>query len=137
MAKKVYEEMAQILTAIENCKKSNNETWLSRYQENLEQIIEDFLPHGSGIDSGVKISEKAKSNKIVLEFGYHHMNENGFYNGWTYHELIITPNLAFGYDVRMTGPDKSNVKDYLYEAFDYALTQEIVYNLSESRYIKA
>jgi hypothetical protein len=45
------------------------------------------------------------------------MNEGGYYDGWTEHQVIITPSLQHGFDVRVTGQDRNEIKDYLAELF--------------------
>lgn len=53
------------------------------------------------------------------------MDENGFYDGWTEHQVIITPDLQFGFNLRITGLNQNDIKDHLYELFDDALRQDI------------
>ena len=57
-----------------------------------------------------------QKNKIVISFGFHHMDENGMYDGWTNHDLIIRPDFD-GFKIKITGRDRNCVKDYLYELF--------------------
>lgn len=91
-----------------------NEDWKRIAEENIIEICEN-LPHGSGLDGTVQIDlEQSKENRIVFYFEFHHMDENGFYCGWTEHNLILTP--TFGsFDMRITGKDKNQIKDYLYQ----------------------
>jgi hypothetical protein len=52
------------------------------------------------------------------------MDENGYYDGWTNHKLIVKPELSeSGFDLHITGPDKNFVKDYLYDLFDHILSE--------------
>lgn len=88
--------------------------------------LEQMLPSGSGIDSGCKIDvENSSSDKVVILFSWHHMNENGFYDGWTDHKLIVKPKLWNSFDMRITGRDRNYIKEHLYDLFDSAL-REIV-----------
>lgn len=93
----------------------------------IEALIREHLPSGSGIDTGVHInlSTHQTPNHITLTFGYHHMNEHGYYTHWTYHKAIITASLIHDFDLRITGKDKLGLKDYLYDVFAFALRQEI------------
>lgn len=94
-------------------------------QDKLNEIARAYLPSGSGIDSGCDIdAERSKPNRIVINFGYHHMDD-GSYNGWTHHELIITPDLRYGFKIRITGPDRNQTKEYLYDLFYNCLNEEI------------
>ncbi len=76
-----------------------------------------LLPSGSGIDAGMKFDwQTSTSNKLVFTFSFHHLNGGGYYDGWTEHKLILTP--TFGYfDSNITGQNKNDVKDYLYDVF--------------------
>jgi hypothetical protein len=53
------------------------------------------------------------------------MNDNGMYDGWTTHQVIVTPSLAFGFTLKITGRDRNQIKDYLSETYHYALEQHI------------
>lgn len=127
MEDKVYKLIASQLLRIESCKKINNEKSMENIEEAidiLEHIEKQYLPHGSGIDCGCKINiEKSNSNKIVIDFSFHHMDENGYYDGWTDHSIIITPSLYFDYDMKITGKNRNYVKDYLTENFSSHLDQ--------------
>jgi len=49
----------------------------------------------------------------------------GYHDGWTDHQLIVTPSLQFGFHIRITGKDRNQTKDYLHETFQYALSEEV------------
>ena len=108
---KVYQEIVSLSNAIENCIKTGNVEWQEKHTDNLEWIVKQFLPSGSGIDCGTKLVS-ADDKKIVLSLSYHHMNDNGYYDGWTEHKAIITPSFH-GIDIRITGRDRNGIKDYL------------------------
>lgn len=123
--KKLYREIASILNAIDNCRKSGNTTWLEKHEDSLKTLC-DFLPSGSGIDCGTILNrDKSTSEKLVFDFSYHHMNEYGMYDGWTEHTLTIRPSLQFGIDIRISGRDRNQIKEYLYETYSYALQSEV------------
>jgi len=104
--------------------------------ETLDQLVVNFLPHGSGVDCGTTINiDKSTANRIVLEFAFHHMNEHGYYDGWTEHTCIITPDIRFGIEVRITGKDRNQIKDYLHDLFHYAVNQQITYSFQDGKYI--
>lgn len=110
----------------------NNE-WLDRHETTLDQI-EEMLPSGSGIDCGTKIDrDKTTGSKIVLTMSYHHMNDNGFYVGWTDHTITITPSFD-GIDVAIGGRNRNNIKDYLHEVYYHALSDLISYDEKESHW---
>ena len=122
---KRYQVIATAVQARINCKERNYTEWYDKWTETIERETGN-LPSGSGIDSGVKFDFDASTpEKLVFLFGFHHMNENGMYDGWTEHSLIVTPSLQFGFHIRITGKDRNDVKDYLYETFQYALAEEV------------
>ena len=101
-----------------NAWKSCNEEWKGKHEERINNLLQ-LLPSGSGIDAGVNFDwAGSKKDKLIFTFGYHHLNEVGYYDGWTQHKLILTPSFS-GYDMKITGADKNMVKDYLYDTFAY------------------
>lgn len=90
----------------------------------IVDLVREHMPSGSGIDSGTKLDFGAsKPDRLVFTFGYHHMNDVGMYDGWTEHTLIVTPSLHWGMETRITGPDRNQIKEYLYDTYGLALTQ--------------
>lgn len=104
---------------------SDNKEWRQKAHDCLDSL-EDFLPSGSGVDSGTKIDrERSNVSRLVLTTAFHHMNENGYYDGWTDHTVTIVAELD-GYDIRISGRDRNDIKDYLADLFRNALDTEIV-----------
>jgi hypothetical protein len=133
----LYKELASTIQARANCLKSNNAEWLAKHTERIHQLV-DLLPSGSGWDNGTKIDlDASHANKIVLYGGFHHMNDGGFYDGWTEHTITVTPSLAFGFDLRISGRNRNDIKEYLHEMFSHALRQEIVWDAQTEKYIAA
>lgn len=98
------------------------------WDEDLIVQLEAMLPRGSGVDSGTKIvcGSKPTPNKFTLEFAYHHMNENGFYDGWTHHKCVVVPSFGCGgFDFRITGPNRRQIKEYLEQLFYDALSAPV------------
>jgi hypothetical protein len=83
------------------------------------------MPSGSGIDCGTKFDWGSKPNKLVFTFSYHHMDEAGLYSGWMEHTLIVKPSLQSGFDMRITGPNRNQIKEYLFDIYEYALKQQV------------
>lgn len=106
-----------------NCSNGKNPVWFETHSDRLEYIAKNLLPSGSGIDNGTKIDLSTSSpKKLVLDAGFHHMNDGGFYDGWTEHTLIITPTFG-GVEIRITGRDRNDIKDYLHEVFHVCLLE--------------
>lgn len=121
---KTYQLIASTVQALHNCNKSNNIEWAQKHNDTLHKL-EGKLPSGSGIDCGTKIDKSASnSKKIILTFSFHHMNDGGFYDGWTDHKVIITPSFN-GFDIKITGRDRNQIKEYLYDVYSFALNEEV------------
>lgn len=120
--RKLYATLASLLSARKNCERTGNTEWFDRHTGSIESLVRKYMPSGSGIDNGTVLDLDASTpNRLVFTFGFHHMNENGYYDGWTHHTCVVTPDLASGYDLRITGRDRNGIKDYLGETFGYAL----------------
>lgn len=121
--KTLIESIASSVAAYHNCVKSNNTDWQNKHVETIASL-EKMLPSGSGIDNGTKIDiDRSSADKVVLIVGFHHMNENGYYDGWTEHDIIVTPAFIGGVNLRITGRDRNQIKDHLYDTYAYALCQ--------------
>lgn len=133
--RKVAETLASFIDARRNSIAANNTEWIHRHEATIRQIERDLLPSGAGIDSGTKIDlDASHGEKLVFTCGYHHMNDDGYYDGWTEHKVIVTPSFR-GINIRITGRNHNQIKDHLYETFDYTLTRPIVWNEKESRWM--
>lgn len=117
----LYQLLAQALVAHANCVKSNNGEWQDRWTDRIDQM-ERMLPSGAGIDSGTTIDRDASSGeKLVLRTQYHHMNDGGYYDGWTDHTVTVRPSFD-GIDVSVSGRNRNDIKDYLHEVYSVALS---------------
>lgn len=102
--------------ALQNSKKTNNEEWIKKHSDSIDEMLE-ALPHGSGIDQGVQFDfENSSDSKLIFTLSFHHMDDNGYYDGWTDHKLIVTPTFG-GFNIRITGRDKREIKEYLAQLF--------------------
>jgi len=120
----LYKELAGTIQARLNCIQNKNQDWIQKHEDKISELI-DRLPHGSGLDGDNIINlDKSNGEKIIIETSFHHMDENGMYDGWTEHKLIITASLIFGLHIKIIGRDKNNIKEYLHEIFHYALTTD-------------
>jgi hypothetical protein len=132
-----------ISEALQFYKQKGNSYSIDRVDQRARAaLLETFLPRGSGIDSGTKIDlDKSEPNKIVLTFDYHHMDEHGYYDGWSCGwKAIITPTFQCfsGIDIQIKSGkfnsrshsrryNDDNFKDYLYETYYYVLGLPIVH----------
>lgn len=122
---RLYQEIARALQACQNCVESDNTGWIEHYLEILEKY-NDLLPSGAGFDCGCKLVVSAsRPDRLVISADYHHMDDGGYYDGWSEHTVVVTPSLAFGFNLRVTGRDRNEIKDYIAETFDYVLRHEV------------
>ena len=106
--KKVYQQIAVLVAAIHNCRESGNTEWENRHEAEIERLVKIHFPHGSGVDNGVVFKlDLSSADKLVFLTAFHHMDENGGYDGWTNHALTVRPSLAFGYDLKIGGPNRN------------------------------
>ena len=126
---------ALALSALHNCRKRDVESdrlcgdsppaslWESIWESRLETELANLLPSGSGFDCGTKLDiEASKPNRLVFITSFHHMDEHGGYDGWTEHKIIVTPSLVYGFELRVTGKDRNDIKDYIAEVMHGALS---------------
>jgi hypothetical protein len=129
MKRKLYQEIASRIVAIQNCIKTNNKEWELNHAEVLEKLI-DELPHGSGINGKTEIDEERSNDKKIIIYSYYDfMNENGMYDGGTNFEIIVSPSFD-DINLKINGRfgKYQDVKDYLYDVFYNALIEEIETN---------
>lgn len=117
----VAQAIASTLQARKNCERSGNREWETRHGERLDKLV-DCLPSGSGIDNGTTLDrERTTASKIVMTAGYHHMNDGGYYDGWTHHTITILPGFD-GISVSVSGRNRNQIKEYLSDVYHAALS---------------
>lgn len=118
----VAQALATAIVARKNCWESGNKEWFARWEDRALKLVRDCMPSGSGIDCGTTLDlDASNGNALRFTFSFHHMDENGFYCGWTEHKLVVKP--AFeGFNLHITGPDRNQIKDYLYQIYGDALS---------------
>lgn len=125
MERKLYEHIALKLHAAYNCSRANNKLWMYRHLKAIDELVRDHLPSGSGFDSGTKFDDSSTPNRLVFNTSFHHMDDSGGYNGWTEHQVIVNTSLAFGFELRITGRNRNDIKDYIHEVFQQALSSYV------------
>lgn len=154
MARYLYSELSTAIQARQNCQTKisklnpnavsanvamrDNEfhqsrEWFVKWTERIEELV-DLLPSGSGIDSGTKIDlQESHAEKFVLLADFHHMNDTGFYDGWTYHVITVTPSFT-GINLRISGRNRNDIKEYLHQTYHYALTRDVTYEMLRDQF---
>lgn len=123
MTMKTYQILSRAIGAQARCLKDNNTEWTERWQGRINALLEDF-PSGSGYDRGTGLNVASTPEKLIFDTAFHHMDENGYYCGWSEHQVIVTPSLEMGYRLRITGRDYNQIKDMMAEDFSFALDKE-------------
>lgn len=113
--KNVARILATFCESRHNADKSGNTLWFNHWTSIVRKVVEEYMP------SGVKIDlDKSNSKKLVFHTAFHHMDENGYYDGWTEH--TVTVRAAFdGFEITISGKDRNEVKDHLHEVFSVTL----------------
>ena len=105
---KVYQKMARLVDW------NPTGSYIISKNEQMEDLVKNYLPSGSGFDGDISIDEKSTDEKIIIHVEYHHMDINGFYDGWSTFKVIITASMAYNYLVQVKG--ESVVSKYFYHA---------------------
>lgn len=109
-----------------NCEwlKTVNDSYIDQCNSQIDHY-ESMLPYGSGFDSGCFIDrDNSGKEGVIINFDFHHLNENGYYEGWTKHKAIIKPSLI-GFELKVYGEDKDGIIEYLSDTFNDVLTSEV------------
>ncbi len=122
MERKLYAELASRIQARKACQGTNSE-WFDKHSETITLLV-DLLPHDCKIDL-----DQSHADKLVLYCSFQHMNDVGYWDGWTEHTLTVKPSLQFGFTLRVGGSNRNDIKEYLHQTVDYALRQDVRYNL--------
>ena len=120
---KLYKALATVSQAQANALKNGNDEWAGIWEDVLDKLA-DRLPSGSGFDSGTSIVEFA-NGKLILETAFHHMNEGGFYIGWSHHKIKVVPDLVTDFALEIGGRNYRDVKDYIGDLFNEVLNEEV------------
>ena len=126
---KVYQELSMLTDARNRCKKDGNE-WQFKHEEKIQDIIDEYLPYGSGIDCSYGIDfDNSKKDKLIILPSFHVMDEHGGYDHWSDIKITITPSLSSNYNIKMRFipfKDKMLLEDYLTDTFIDALDKEYI-----------
>jgi hypothetical protein len=143
MARYLYSELSSLIQARKNCANVMNglktgdvkqsEEWFNRHEETIESLVRDHMPSGSGFDSGTKIDlDASHADKLVFTTLFHHMDEYGYYDGWTEHTVTVTPSLANRYHIRISGRNRNDIKDLIHEAFSHSLDTDVEWDIIQN-----
>jgi hypothetical protein len=137
MKRIAYREMASLLMSRANCLTDPTKSdWAEKHTQTLLTLVDNVMPSGSGFDRGTSLDmERSTSERLVFTVAFHHMDEHGFYDGWTDHTVTVTSSLLSGIAIRVSGRNRNGIKDYIYETFEHALQESIVWHVGSSSYV--
>jgi hypothetical protein len=122
MSRKRYQKIAAQVLIING---ATNQDHIFMAEERLDGLMSD-APRGSGFDAGTSIDfDASNKDRLVFTTEFHHMDDNGFYDGWTDHRVIVKPDLLFGFSLRITGRNKRDIKDHIGDVFHTWLSEEV------------
>jgi hypothetical protein len=122
----LYRKLAQTLDARTRCFATGNDEWSDKHTETIRDLVDKFMPSGSGWDSGTQFDWKQSTPEKLVFFGsFHHMNDAGYYDGWTEHTITVRPSLQFEITLSISGRNRNDIKEHLHEQFESALTQDV------------
>jgi hypothetical protein len=128
MNRKVYSHIANLFNSATT---TTNEYWKDAWHQILIEVIDTYLPRGSGFDSGCYLDfEKSSTNKLVINCDYHHMTEHGYYDEWSYNKIVITPDLRWEFNMKLVNMKggkrlKDYDREYFIDTLNYHLNQEV------------
>ena len=118
----LYRVLAGLVIAIETCEESGNTEWKDKHKENLHKLVEEHMPSGFGFNSGTWINrERSHGDKLLFYTSFQHMNEGGYYEGWTNHTVTVRPSLFYGIELKIGGRNRNDIKSHIEEVFAIAL----------------
>jgi hypothetical protein len=113
---KLYQKIAKVLS---------QKNWAKRAKE--LSLLQELLPNGNGIREheglAVILLESTKK-RIVIETTYWPPHDSYETTRRTVHQLVITPSFEGEINIRVTGKNENNVKEYLQDIFREALMKE-------------
>jgi hypothetical protein len=112
----LYKRIACAVAARHACVRSQRHDLVARWDIALNHLVAE-LPSGSGVDKGTQLNAASTGDKLIFDVSFHHMDEHGYYDGWTDHQVIVTPSLQHEFLLRVTGINKRNIKEYLTELY--------------------
>lgn len=120
---KLAEKIYSLVQAYNNCQKSGNKEWEDKHEAALKKIEKELLPRGAGFDSGTVIGLCHQEETVFLHTYYHHMNDVGYYDGWSRYTIICKPSFL-GINVEVRGENRNDILDYIHDVFYECLVAE-------------
>jgi hypothetical protein len=108
---KLYKKIAQTLQARENCYNNKRMGGWHKHSNTIDNIQSKYFPLGDGFDGIALIDRfKSKENKIVIMIEWHCTDSFGEHDGMLTFDLIITPDLQHGFNLKIVWYSYKNNK---------------------------
>lgn len=123
----LYQVLASLVEARKTCIERGNHEWRENHERRMDLLCHTCIPSGAGLDAipALDLDRSTGELLVFIRCDFRHMNANGYYDGWTEHEVRVRPSLQFGCVVKVTGRDRNDIKDYIGECFADALLTPI------------
>ena len=128
MARYLYSKLASTVDAMHRCEEKPEQygEWATKHAETISALVREHMPSGSGFDCGTQMDcIESHAEKLVFTTSFHHMNDVGYYDGWTEHTITVTPSFIGGFNLRVSGRNRKDIKDYIHDVFSQALKTEL------------
>lgn len=120
---KFYQRIAGCLPLDETNRRRHN-----KQVATIEKLIQRF-DTGSGFDGRAAFNwDESHRNKLVFLIPYHHMNDAGYYDGWSKLKVTVIPDLVFGVHIKITGivrRYRSRDRDYFMDCVTNIILSEL------------
>ena len=122
---KLYRKIARLFLDYRTQKAFGNDAWKEK-RDTINDLVREYFPSGSGFDNGTTFDFAASMpNKLVFRTSFHHMNQDGFYTNWTKHDIVLSPDFVYKYEIKITGRNQNEIKDYIHDSFWFVLDKEV------------
>ncbi len=126
MESPIYKAIARKLTPWTIATDSGIPERRAEHAESIEFICREFAPSGSGFDNGTRLDlDASNSQRLVFVTSFHHMNDTGYYCGWTDHKVTVRPSFAFDFDLSIGGRNRNDIKEYIADVFGEFLRRAV------------
>ncbi len=122
---KRYVAIARALGALSRCNASNNAEWVGKHAAAIRELCDD-APSGSGFDNGSQLDEgNSSGERLFFNTSFHHMDDGGYYDGWTQHVVTVKPSLEHGFELSVSGRDRNDIKELIHSEFMEFLNADV------------
>jgi len=122
----LYKVLAQLVVAYQGCIDTQNKEWQEKHASHIFALIHEHMPRGSGFDSGTVFSlDESTPERLLFYTSFHHMDEAGYYDGWTRHCVKVTASLPYTIKLNIDGCNRNDFKEHASAVFLEALLKPV------------